>query len=49
MVMGFGFDLCMVAINNYGVIACEGGGLNIDLVLNMGFCFILKVQLVFTL
>jgi hypothetical protein len=42
--MGFGFDLCMVTINSYGIIACGGVDFNIDFVLNMGFCFILKVQ-----
>ncbi len=44
IVMGFGFDLCMVTINSYGIIACGGVDFNIDFVLNMGFCFILKVQ-----
>ncbi len=39
IVMGFGFDLCMVTINSYGIIACGGMGFNIDLVLNMGFFF----------
>jgi hypothetical protein len=26
IVMGFGFDLCTVTINSYGIIACGGGG-----------------------